>query len=78
MSHGTVVALEVIAVHAVLALDVADHRLDGGAAPHLAADRFGDAAHLARGPDPERVRVTTQLPQEPRPMTRSGACFCLP
>ena len=33
-----VAALEVIAVRAMLGLDVADHRLDGGWAPHLAAD----------------------------------------
>ncbi len=28
-----------------------DHRLDGGATPHLAADGFGDTANLAAGPD---------------------------
>ncbi len=33
-----VAALEVIAVRAMLGLDVADHRLDGGWAPHLAAE----------------------------------------
>ncbi len=42
-----VVALEVIAAHAVLCLEVADHRLDGGAPPHLAADGSGDTPHLA-------------------------------
>ena len=33
-----VAALEVIAVRAMLGLDVADHRLDRGWAPHLAAE----------------------------------------
>lgn len=42
-----VAALEVIAAHAVLCLEVADHRLDGGAPPHLAADGSGDTPHLA-------------------------------
>ena len=42
---------------AVLGLHVADHGLDGGAALHLAADDLGDAAHLARDPDPELVRI---------------------
>ncbi len=32
---------QVVAVHTVLFLDVADHRLDGGPALHLAADGFG-------------------------------------
>ena len=49
--------LEVVAVHAVLGLEVADDRLDGGAAPHLAADILGDPAHLAGDPDPELVRI---------------------
>jgi hypothetical protein len=34
-------SLEVIAVHAVVALDVADDRLDRGSAAHLAADGGG-------------------------------------
>ncbi len=42
-----VAALEVIAAHAVLGLEVADHRLDGDAPPHLAADGGGDTPHLA-------------------------------
>src|SRR5215831_12277737 len=50
-------ALEVIAAHAVLGLEVADHRLDGGAAPHLAAHGLGDAAHLAGDPDLEAVGI---------------------
>src|ERR1051325_7227316 len=52
-----VAALQVVAAHAVLALDVADHRLDAGAALHLAADGLGDPAHLAADPDAEAVRV---------------------
>ena len=51
------VALEVVAVHAVLGLDVADHRLDRGAALHLPADGLGDPARLAGDPDPEFVRI---------------------
>src|SRR5260370_42555246 len=54
--HGVgaiaVAALEVVAAHAVVVLDVADHGLDGGAAAHLAADGFGDAADLACDPVP--------------------------
>jgi hypothetical protein len=42
-------------VHPVPVLEVADHRLDGGAAAHLAADGGGDAADLARDPDAEAV-----------------------
>ena len=34
---------------------MADDRLDGSAAPHLAADRGRDPADLARDPDPEPV-----------------------
>src|SRR5215469_8128932 len=36
---------------------MADDGLDGGAAPHLAADGGGDPADLAGDPDPEPVRV---------------------
>jgi hypothetical protein len=50
-------ALEIVAVHAVLGLDVADHRLDGGAAYHLAADGVGHAPHLAADPHLKPVRV---------------------
>jgi len=52
-----VAALEIVPVHAVLGLDVADDGLDGGAALHLAADGGGDAADLAGDPDPELVRM---------------------
>jgi hypothetical protein len=36
---------------------VANDRLDRGAVAHLAADRGGDAVHLAADPDAERVCV---------------------
>src|SRR5258707_5826920 len=52
-----VAALEVIAAQAVLGLDVADDRLDRGAAFHLAADRSGHPAHLAGDPHPELLFV---------------------
>ena len=50
-------SLEIVAAHAVLGLEMADDRLDGSAAPHLAANRGGDPADLAGDPDPEPVRV---------------------
>lgn len=50
-------AFEVVAAHAVLGLQVADHRLDGGPALHLATDRLGHPTDLARDEDPEAVRV---------------------
>ena len=49
-------SLEIIPVHAVLGLDVADDGLDGCAPLHLATDGSGDPADLARGPDPEPMR----------------------
>ena len=36
---------------------MADHRLDGGATPHLATDGFGDTANLAADPDLEPVGI---------------------
>src|SRR5262249_62353002 len=36
---------------------MSNDRLDRGAAPHLAADRGGDAAHLAAYPDAELLGV---------------------
>jgi hypothetical protein len=55
--HGVdavaVAALERVAAHPVVVLEMADHRLDGGATPHLAADGFGDTANLAADPDLE-------------------------
>src|SRR6476620_8705638 len=50
-------AFEVVAVHAVLGLDVADDGLDGRTTLHLAPDGSRDAADLPRDPDPEPVRV---------------------
>jgi hypothetical protein len=46
-----VAAFDIIAVHAVLGLDMADDWLHGGAALHLAADGSGDAPDLAADPD---------------------------
>src|SRR5215472_1646905 len=50
-------SLEQVAAHAVLGLEMADNRLDGSAAPHLAADPGADPADLAGDPDPDPVRV---------------------
>ena len=41
----------------VIGLEMADHRLDGGSASHLAADGLGDTADLAGDPDLEPVGV---------------------
>src|SRR3954468_4492549 len=48
---------EIVAVHAVLGLDVADDGLDSRTTLHLAPDGSRDAADLPRDPDPEPVRV---------------------
>lgn len=45
--------LEVVAPHPVLALQVADDRLDRGAAIHLASDGCRGSSNLAGDPDPE-------------------------
>jgi hypothetical protein len=50
-------AFEIVAVHAVLGLDVADDGLDSRTTLHLAPDGGRDAADLPRDPDPEPVRV---------------------
>ena len=50
-------ALEIVAVHAVLGLDVADDGLDSRTTLHLASDGGRDAADLPRDPDPEPVRM---------------------
>ncbi len=52
-----VAALEIIAAHAVFGLGVADDRLDGGTALHLAPDQSGHSADLAGDPDPELLLV---------------------
>src|SRR6476660_7148178 len=46
-----------VAAHSVVVLEMADHRLDGGATPHLAADGFGDTANLTADPDLEPVGI---------------------
>lgn len=50
-------SLEMISVHAVLGLDVANDGLDSRATLHLARDGSCDAADLTRDPDPEPMRV---------------------
>ena len=42
-----------IAAHAVLSLEMADHRFDGGTSPELAFDLWRDAALLTCSEDPE-------------------------
>src|SRR3546814_5388836 len=54
-----VAALEIVALHAVHGLDVADDGLDGGAPFHLAADGLGDPAHLA-SQSPGRMTATSR------------------
>src|ERR1700752_2045150 len=49
-------AFEIVAVHAVLGLDVADDGLDSRTTLHLAPDGSRDSADLPRDPDPEPVR----------------------
>jgi hypothetical protein len=44
---------EIVSVHAMLGLEMADHRLDGGAAAQLAFDAGRHAAFLAGYEDPE-------------------------
>jgi hypothetical protein len=50
-------SLEMIAIHAVLGLDVADDGLDSRATLHLATDGSCDAADPTRDPNPEPMRV---------------------
>src|SRR3546814_5289420 len=68
-----VAALEIVALHAVLGLDVADDGLDGGAPFHLAADGLGDPAHLTSQP-PRSEEHTSELQSL---MRISYAVFCL-
>src|SRR4030095_13662857 len=49
--------LEIVSIHAVFGLYVADDRLDGRSSFHLAPDGRGDPSRLAADPDPELVRV---------------------
>ena len=46
---------EVVAVHSMVALHMADHRFDRRAASHLPADGTADPARLAGNPDLEAV-----------------------
>src|SRR6478672_9262102 len=46
-----------VTAHSVVVFEMADHGLNGGATPHLAADGFGDTAHLAADPDLEPVGI---------------------
>ena len=46
---------KMIAAHAVLGLEMADHWLDGGPSPELAFDLRRDAALLTCGKDPELI-----------------------
>jgi hypothetical protein len=50
-------ALEVVAVHAMVGLDVADRWLDGGATLHLAFEGRGGPPDLAADKDAEAVGV---------------------
>jgi hypothetical protein len=60
---------EIVAFHAVLGLEMADDRLDGGSAAHGALDRRRDTSLLTRDEDPElvirrRVVATVSLVEE--------------
>src|SRR5205807_7957646 len=59
--HGVdavaIAALEIVATHAVIALQVANDGFDGGATAHLAANGLGDTPDLAGDPDLEPVRM---------------------
>jgi hypothetical protein len=57
VSAVAIAALEIIVARQVVALQMADDRLDGSSSPHLPADGFRDAADLAADPDPEPVGV---------------------
>jgi hypothetical protein len=57
--HGidAVAALEIIAPHSMVVLEVTDHGLDGGAEAHLATDGFGNPADLTADPEPEPIGI---------------------
>src|SRR5580704_7742441 len=46
-----------VATHAVVVFEMADHGLNGSSATHLAADSVGDTSDLAGDPDLEPIRV---------------------
>jgi hypothetical protein len=50
-------AVEMVAAHPVVVLEMAGHGLDGGAPPHLAADGLGNPADLAADPDLEPIGI---------------------
>jgi len=52
-----VTALEMVATHPMVILEMADDGFDGGSASHLAADGLGDTADLAADPDLEPVGI---------------------
>jgi hypothetical protein len=53
-----VTALEIVAVHAVVGLDVADGRLGRGASFHRTFDRCGGSPDLAEDKDAEPVQLS--------------------
>jgi hypothetical protein len=55
-------ALEIVATHPMVGLEMADHGLDGSSASHLAANDFCDAADRAANPDPEPVGIPNPQP----------------
>ena len=51
-------AFDIIAAHAVLGLEMADDRLDGGSATHLAPEGCSDPADLPGDPDTKAKRCS--------------------
>src|SRR3546814_11743027 len=60
-----VAALEIVALHAVLGLEVADDGLVGGEPFNLAADGLGDPGHMPS--QPPGSMTTTARPGPPHP-----------
>jgi hypothetical protein len=50
-----------VTAHPVVVLEMADHRLDGGAATHLAADGLGDMTDLTTDPDLEAAEIVVAI-----------------
>jgi hypothetical protein len=50
-------AFEIVAMHPMVVLEMADHGLDSSSASHLAANGFCNAADLAANPAPEPVGI---------------------
>jgi hypothetical protein len=57
LMRSPISALEIVATHPMVVLEMADHGLDGSSASHLAANDFCDAADLAANPDSEPVGI---------------------